>query len=248
VPLPRRPRSETPLVQLLPNLMTLAALVAGLTAMRLALLGRIEHAVMLILLAVVLDGLDGRLARALNSESELGAELDSLADFLNFGVAPAFVLFLSSFDPASGFGWIAMLSYSLCCVLRLAKFNIDARAEPDPTVPKPGGFSGVPSPAGAMLVMAPIYLAQVSPAAALPPFAVALLTVGVGAMMIVPLPTPSLKRIRVPRGAIRPLLLATTLIAAAVAVWPWETLLVLSVAYVARVLAGWAIHLRRERM
>jgi len=243
---PRRPRANLPLVQLLPNLMTLAALVAGLTAMRFALTDRIEWAVALILLAVVLDGLDGHLARALHSESELGAELDSLADFMNFGVAPAFVLYLGYFDPASGFGWIAMLSYSLCSVLRLAKFNIDARAVPDPAAPRSGGFSGVPSPAAALLVMAPIYLVEVFPSAALPSFFVAVLTVAVGAMMIVPLPTPSLKRVSVPRGAIRPLLLAATLVAAAVAVWPWETLLMLSVVYLARVLVGWVIHLRRK--
>lgn len=244
---PRRPRAEMPLVQLLPNLMTLAALVAGLTAMRLALLGRTEAAVALILLAVILDGLDGLVARALRSESALGAELDSLADFLNFGVAPAFVLYLDYFDPASGFGWIAMLSYSLCCVLRLARFNIDARTEPDPDTPKKGGFSGVPSPAAALLVMAPIYLDQAFPAAGLPTFVVAALTVMVGAMMIAPLPTPSLKRVSVPRGAITPLLLAATLIAAAVAIWTWETLLLLAVAYMVRVLIGWAIYLRRKR-
>ncbi len=243
---PRRPRANLPLVQLLPNLMTLAALVAGLTSMRMALIGHIEWAVALILLAVVLDGLDGHLARALNSESELGAELDSLADFMNFGVAPAFVLYLACFDPASGFGWIAMLSYSLCSVLRLAKFNIDARTTPDATAPRTGGFTGVPSPAAALLVLVPIYLLEVFPTAALPSFLVALLTVIVGAMMIVPLPTPSLKRVSVPRGVVRPLLLAATLVAAAVAVWPWETLLTLSAAYLARVLGGWAIHLRRR--
>ena len=247
MPIPRRPRADLPLVQLLPNLMTLAALVAGLTAMRLALMGRTEFAVALILLAVVLDGLDGVVARALRSESAIGAELDSLADFVNFGVAPAFVLYLACFDPASGSGWIAMLSYSLCCVLRLAKFNIDARAAPHPALPAKGGFSGVPSPAAALLVMAPIYLMQAQPAAALPPFAVAALTVEVGALMILPLPTPSLKRVSVPRGAITPLLLAATLVAAAVAIWTWETLLLLAVGYLARVLVGWAIHLRRKR-
>ena len=244
---PRRPRADLPLVQLLPNLMTLAALVAGLTAMRMALMDRTEAAVALIMLAVVLDGLDGLVARALRSESALGAELDSLADFLNFGVAPAFVLFLDSFSPASGFGWIAMLSYSLCCVLRLARFNIDARADPDPAAPKKSGFSGVPSPAAALLVMVPIYWAQAYPTAVLPPALVGALAVMVGAMMIAPLPTPSLKRVAVPRGAITPLLLATTLIAAAVAIWTWETLLLISGAYLVRVLVGWAIHLRRRR-
>ena len=243
MPLPPRPGADLPLVQLLPNLMTLTALVAGLSAMREALLGRIELAVTLIVLAALLDGLDGRVARALRSESAFGAELDSLADFLNFGVAPAFVLFLAVLDPGSGIGWIAMLSYSLCCVLRLARFNLDARADP-PSPPKEG-FVGVPSPAGAMLLMAPIYLVQALDVA-LPPWLVAAYAVLVGGMMILPLPTPSLKQVRLPPRAIRPLLLALALLGAAVAIWPWTMLLALSALYLARVLTGWAIHLRRE--
>jgi CDP-diacylglycerol---serine O-phosphatidyltransferase len=235
-----------PLMQLLPNLMTLTALVAGLSAMRMAMLGRIEAAVGLIVLAALLDGLDGRVARALRSESALGAELDSLADYLNFGVAPAFVLFLSVLDPASGMGWIAMLFYSLCCVLRLARFNLDARAEPDPAAPPKSGFSGVPSPAAGLLVLAPIYLEQAF-TIQVPPVLVVAHAVFVGVMMILPLPTPSLKRVSVPRGMIMPLLLGVALLAAIVATWPWETLLALSAAYLARVLGGWAIHLNRER-
>ena len=244
---PRRPMSGLPLVQLLPNLMTLAALVAGLSAMRMVLLGRVEVAVGLILLAALLDGLDGRIARALNSESALGAELDSFADFLNFGVAPAFVLFLASFDPASGPGWLAMLAYSLCCVLRLARFNIGQRAEPDPDAPPKDGFSGVPSPAGAILVMAPVYLSQAMDMA-LPAWLVAVHAVTVGVMMILPLPTPSFKRLSVPPGAVRVLLLGLSLVGVAVVIWPWVSLLVVSMAYLVRVLAGWVIYLRRERV
>ena len=245
--MPRGPGSRLQMVQLLPNLMTLAALVAGLSSMRMVLLGRVEMAVGLILLAALLDGLDGRVARALKSESALGAELDSFADFLNFGVAPAFVLFLASFDPASGAGWMAMVAYSLCCVLRLARFNIGQRAEADPDAAPKDGFSGVPSPAGALLVMAPVYLSQALDMS-LPSWLVAVHAVAVGVMMILPLPTPSFKRLPVPPGAVRLLLLGLTLVGVGVVIWPWATLLAVSLAYLVRVLAGWAVHLRREGM
>ena len=111
-------RARLPLIQLLPNAMTLAALCAGLTAIRFAVEGRLDAAVGLILLAAILDGLDGRLARRLGSESKMGAELDSLCDFLDFGVAPAMVVHLWAFGGAGGIGWIAVLIYTVACALR----------------------------------------------------------------------------------------------------------------------------------
>ena len=148
---PRSQKTELPLFQLVPNLITLAAICAGLTAIRFAFQGSIEYAVALIVLAAVLDGIDGRLARALKSESELGAELDSLADFLNFGVAPALTLYAWTLSEPRGAGWIAVLVYAICCVMRLARFNV-SRSE---TTGDSAYFEGFPSPAGAMLVMLP---------------------------------------------------------------------------------------------
>src|SRR5690606_6388139 len=157
---PRQPRGEMPLVQLLPNLVTLAAIGAGLTAMRLAVDGRFNSAVALILLAAIFDAMDGRLARALNSESAIGAELDSMADFLNFGAAPAFILHLWAQEHAGGPAWIAAIVYTICCVLRLARFNIGARAE---TGGDPRFFVGVPAPAGALLALMPLYVSRAFP-------------------------------------------------------------------------------------
>ena len=113
-----------PLRLLIPNLITLLALCLGLTAIRFAFEGSIEWAVTAIAAAAVLDGLDGRIARALKGTSRFGAELDSLADFVDFGVAPAFVLYLSGLDELKGFGWLAALVFAIACALRLARFNV----------------------------------------------------------------------------------------------------------------------------
>src|SRR5918998_4709084 len=121
------PRPRLSVAQLLPNALTLAALCAGLTAIRFAFQGAFDVAAGLILLAAVLDGLDGRLARRLRSESAMGAELDSLCDFVDFGVAPALVVHLWATGGEGGLGWIAALVYAVACALRLARFNIGSR-------------------------------------------------------------------------------------------------------------------------
>lgn len=228
-------RPTLPLVTLLPHLMTLSALCCGLTAIRYAMLDQIGMAVGLILLAALLDGLDGRLARALNSESALGAELDSLADFLSFGVAPAFVLFVAVFGLDDTPGWIAVVVYALCCMLRLARFNIETKS----AEAAPKGFAGVPSPAGALLVLAPVYLALAVPELALPSPAVAAYAVLTGALMVSPWPTPSAKTIAVPRRLVRPLMAAFLALGLVLLNWPWPTMLALAAAYLCVVLFGW---------
>ncbi len=165
------------LFRLLPNLISILALCSGLTAIRFAIAGNISVAVFLIALAAALDGLDGRLARMLKSESAIGAELDSLCDFVNFGVVPGLVLYLWGLGSEIRIGWIAVLIYAVCCMLRLARFNVGSRkADPaEKTV-----FIGVPSPAGAMLALLPIYVGKVA-AIQLPALAVAAWMVAVGA-------------------------------------------------------------------
>ena len=155
---PRRttPRRVMNLWQLLPNFVTVGALCAGLTAVRFATEGRFGMAVGLIIAAAIMDGLDGRIARLLKSESEIGAELDSLCDFVNFGVAPALVLYLWALQDMRAEGWIACLIYAVACLLRLARFNIGNR-QPDNDS---NSFQGVPSPAGALLVLLPIFLSN----------------------------------------------------------------------------------------
>lgn len=150
-------RRGVPLRLLLPNMVTLAGLCVGLTSIRMAIEGRFDHALLAIAGAAVLDGLDGRMARLLKASSRFGAELDSLSDFVCFGVAPAIVLYLWGFSEARSLGWIVVLVFALAAALRLARFNValDDRAKP---VWEAAFFVGVPVPAGALLLLLPLYL------------------------------------------------------------------------------------------
>lgn len=146
-----------PLRILLPNLVTLFALCIGITAIRYAIEGRFEAAVIAIVAAAVLDGLDGRIARALKGTTRFGAELDSLADFIDFGVAPALVLYLWSLHEIKNFGWFAALVFAIACALRLARFNVALEDEDKPAWAG-NFFTGMPAPAGALVVLLPLYL------------------------------------------------------------------------------------------
>ena len=145
-----------PLRLLIPNLITLFALGLGLTAIRLAMEGSIDWAVSAVAGAAVLDGLDGRIARALKGTSRFGAELDSLADFVDFGVAPALVLYVANLHAAKNFGWVAALLFAMACALRLARFNV--MIDEDQPAWRKNFFVGMPAPAGAIVGLLPIYL------------------------------------------------------------------------------------------
>jgi CDP-diacylglycerol--serine O-phosphatidyltransferase len=246
--MPRKPADaprEFLLLKLLPNLVSILALCAGLTAIRYAIAENFTMAVLLIGVAAALDGLDGRLARMLKSESEIGAELDSLCDFVNFGVTPALVLYLWGLRPDVSLGWIAVLVYVVCCMLRLARFNVGSRAVGE--VAEKTSFIGVPSPAGALLVLSPLYLAFATDhAVQLPPVLVAAWMVAVGALMISRVRTPSLKRITVAPDLARYLLVGAVALVAAVLTYPWVTLLILCLGYVAGVILLFLKGLRRR--
>jgi CDP-diacylglycerol--serine O-phosphatidyltransferase len=141
----------------LPNIVTLLALCAGVTAIRLGIEGRFELAIGAVIIAVVLDAVDGRLARFLKGTTKFGAELDSLADFVNFGVVPAVLIYFWSLQALRNLGWIVALGLAICCALRLARFNV-AIEDPDKPAWMSGYFTGVPAPAGAGLALAPFYL------------------------------------------------------------------------------------------
>lgn len=235
--MPRRPRSELPLVQLIPNFLTVAALCAGLSAIRFSISGEFALAAALILLAAVLDGLDGRLARLLKSESEIGAELDSFGDFVNFGVAPGFTLYLWALQDMNRFGWIATLIYIVCCLMRLVRFNLGNRA---PEAAVPGNFIGVPSPAGAMLALLPLFLALMVPEMAKPPaIAVAAWMVGVGTLMIGRFSTPSFKTATIYTEYLSFWVLGFVVLVAAMTTYPWVALVGLDLAYIGVLLIGW---------
>ncbi len=249
-----RDPSEAPrqllLLKLLPNLVSILALCAGLTALRFAIGGNFAMAVFLIGTAAALDGLDGRLARMLKSESEIGAELDSLCDFVNFGVTPALVLYMWSLKLETNLGWIAVLVYAVCCMLRLARFNVGSRAVGEAA--EKTTFIGVPSPAGAMLALVPIYLVfavqhSFGGAFVLHPVAVALWMVGIGVLMISRVRTPSLKRITIAADNARYALVGSVMVVAALLTYPWVTLLILSLVYLGAILALFLRALRPPR-
>lgn len=154
-----RPRRERgiPLRAVVPNTVTALALCSGLTAIRFAILENWEAAVLMVLAAAVLDGIDGRIARLVRAESRFGAELDSLSDAISFGVAPALILYLWSLEALGRFGWLVAMIYALFCALRLARFNAQIDREHQPH--KSAGFlTGVPAPAAAALALSPLYL------------------------------------------------------------------------------------------
>lgn len=239
----RPPRKKLHILQLLPNLVSILGLCSGLTAIRFAVDGRYATAIALIGLAAALDALDGRLARILKSESAIGAELDSLGDFVNFGVTPALVLYFWGLNGEASLGWIAALIYAICCMLRLARFNVGNKAASGEVPAERTTFIGVPSPAGAMLVLAPMYLSFTYGGLQIPGVAVAMWMVAMGALMISRIRTPSLKRVTVYAEYAKYILVGGAAVVAALLTYPWVTLLGLAVAYLVAILFLW----RRER-
>lgn len=238
-----RPPREFSLIQLFPNLLTITALCAGLTAIRFGIHGRYEPAVLLILAAAVLDGVDGRLARALGSDSRMGAELDSLADFLNFGVTPPLVLYFWALQDMRSIGWVAVLVYAVCCVLRLARFNVASKAEV--AMVDKAYFVGFPAPAGAILALLPMFVSfSIHDRPILPDAVISLHLVIVGLLMISRIPTWSFKTTRISRENVKFFLVGFAVAIAAVLTFAWVTLVVLCLAYLATVI--WALVSRRK--
>lgn len=229
----RRPRlRELPINRMIPNILTVLALCAGLTAIHFALLERWEATVIAIVVAGVLDGLDGRIARILGQTSKFGAELDSLSDFISFGVAPALVLYFWSLHDIGGMGWAVVVLFSVCCALRLARFNTALEAPDRP--PWSGRFfQGVPAPAGAGLAIMPMLmsLALGTDTVFRSPALTAVVLIGVAALMVSQLPTFSLKSERIPRHFVLPILLAVGGAAGFMVTMPWGTLTAIGFLY-----------------
>ena len=229
--MPTAPK-KFPVVHLLPNLITIIAICAGLTAIRFGLEGNYERAVKLILLAAVLDGIDGTLARMLKSESKVGAELDSLADFLNFGVAPPLVLYFWTLNEAKGLGWMAALVFTVSCVLRLARFNVSNKSDEEKQ--SSGYFIGIPAPAGALLVMMPMFLTfAVADAPFIPPQIISLYMVLISFGLISRIPTWSFKALQIAREHIKFLIIGLVVLGAAVMNYTWSSLFGIGLAYIA---------------
>jgi CDP-diacylglycerol--serine O-phosphatidyltransferase len=243
----RRRFRPIPVRMLVPNVITLLAICAGLTAIRLSTEGRVELAVGAIVFAAVLDGLDGRVARMIKGQSKFGAELDSLADFVNFGVAPGLILYFWQLHDLSNGGWIASMVFAISGGLRLARFNASMD---DPNKPPFAAnfFTGVPAPAGAITVLLPIYLAFVgipTPPASL----TALYTLAIAFLMISRLPVFSGKtvRMRVPPEMVLPVFVSVVFFIALLISYPWYILSVGSVLFLLSLPAGWKSYRDHER-
>jgi CDP-diacylglycerol--serine O-phosphatidyltransferase len=229
---------KIPVRMIAPNLFTLLSLCAGVTAIRMAFESRFELAMILVVLAALLDGIDGRLARALKAQSRFGAELDSLADFVAFGVAPALIVFTWAFSGVSGalrgFGWIALLVFACGMGLRLARFN----AMIDVEKPKwqSNYFTGMPAPAGALVVLLPMYLdgLQLFEVRAYP-FLIALYTLAMAALLVSTLPTFSGKLLgeRIGREWVLPILIGIAAFIGFLVTYPFATMSAVVVGYLA---------------
>ncbi len=229
---------QVPVRYLLPNLITLLALCSGVTAIRLGIEGRFELAVGAVIVSIVLDAVDGRLARFLKGTSRFGAELDSLADFVNFGVAPAILIYLWSLNDLKTKGWVVALILAMCCALRLARFNV-ALDDADKPAWAGGFFSGAPAPAGAGLALAPMYLGFLGYIDNGHAYAllVAPYTVLVAILMVSRVPTFSGKTMgaRVRRDLVLPILGCGALAFVCLISFPWETLSLVALAYLAMI-------------
>jgi CDP-diacylglycerol--serine O-phosphatidyltransferase len=222
---------------LVPNFFTLLSLCAGLTAIRMAIELRYELAIALVVIAALLDGVDGRLARALKAQSRFGAELDSLADFVNFGVAPAVILFIWGLGGLPrGFGWIVALVFALATGLRLARFNTMLEVE------KPKWqsdyFTGMPAPAGAIAVLLPLYLDGLGLFDVRSwPWLIALYTAAIAAMLVSTIPTFSGKLLgeRIAREFVLPIFVSVAALVALLVTYPYGTLTLVTLLYLATI-------------
>lgn len=227
---------QVPVRYLLPNLITLLALCSGVTAIRLGIEGRYELAVGAVIISIVLDAIDGRLARFLKGTSRFGAELDSLADFVNFGVAPAILIYLWSLNDLRTKGWVVALILAVCCALRLARFNV-ALDDTEKPAWAASFFSGAPAPAGAGLALLPMYLGFLgfidnghAYSVLIAPYILA-----VALLMVSRVPTYSGKttRPRIRRDLVLPILGAGALVIVCLIAFPWESLTLMALVYLA---------------
>ena len=248
---PRRRRfRRIPVRILAPNLITLLALCAGLTAIRLAFEGRFELALGAIVFAAILDGIDGRLARLLKGTSRFGAELDSLADFVNFGVAPGLILYFWGLHDLKSAGWIAAMVFAICGGLRLARFNV-MLDDPDRPPWAANFFVGMPAPAGAITVMLPIYASFLGLERSNVLIGATLIyTVFIASLMVSRLPVFSGKRFgtRVSSELVGPLVVVVVLFIALLIAYPWAILTAGTLAYLAALPFGFLSYRGYQRL
>jgi CDP-diacylglycerol---serine O-phosphatidyltransferase len=245
----RRRFRRIPVRTLAPNLITLLALCAGLTGIRMAFENRYGLALAAIVFAAFLDGIDGRLARLLKGTSRFGAELDSLSDFVNFGVAPALILYFWGLHDLKSAGWIAAMAFAICAGLRLARFNVMID-DPERPARASNFFVGVPAPAGAIIVLLPIYAAFLGlPRSPFLTWVTLAYTLLIASLMVSRLPVFSGKRVgtRVPPEMVGPVVIVLVLFVALLIAYPWAILASGTLAYLVSLPFGWLSYQAYER-
>ncbi|HEX2217080.1 MAG TPA: CDP-diacylglycerol--serine O-phosphatidyltransferase [Xanthobacteraceae bacterium] len=238
-----------PVRVLVPNVITLLALCAGLTGIRMAVEGRLELALAAIVFAAALDAIDGRIARMIKGTSRFGAELDSLADFVNFGVAPALILYFWGLHELKTVGWIAAMVFAICAGLRLARFNV-AIEDPNKPAFAANFFTGMPAPAGAITVLLPIYLHFLDvPRLSLTMPLTLVYTLAMAFLMVSRVPVFSGKKAgtRVPREMVLPVIVLFVLFVALLIGYPWAVLTVGTALYLATLPFGIVAYRRMEQ-
>jgi CDP-diacylglycerol---serine O-phosphatidyltransferase len=241
-------RGQVPVRVLIPNIFTLVGLCAGLTAIRMGIEHRWDLAIAALVFAAFLDGIDGHVARLLKASSRFGAELDSLADFVNFGVAPAIIMFNWALEDLRSLGWIAVLVFAVCSALRLARFNV-ALERTDLPAWKSNYFVGVPAPAGALILLLPIYAQDLGlHLPSLTPL-VLFYTLGVALLMVSNVPTFSIKLIgqKIAREHVLPVFVLAALFIALLLTFPSLTLAAGSLIYLALIPISAYRYLAEER-
>ena len=247
--LPKRRFRRIPVRTLVPNIITLLALCAGLTAIRMAFENRYVLALAAIVFAAFLDGIDGRLARFLKGTSRFGAELDSLADFVNFGVAPALILYFWGLHALKSAGWIAAMVFAIWAALRLARFNVMVD-DPDKPAWTSNFFVGIPAPAGAITVLLPIYVALLGlPRSEWLSWLTLVYTLAIASLMVSRLPVFSGKRVgtRVPPEMVGPAVVVAVLFIALLIAYPWIILTAGTLAYLGALPFGYVSYRGYER-
>lgn len=237
--LKRRPNKPLNFTSMLPNMTTILALCTGLSSVRFALMSQWELAIIAVFASAILDTMDGRLARYLGSTSRFGAELDSLSDFISFGVSPTLIIYLKTLHLWHGLGWIIGLYFSVCMALRLARFNT-VSIEGDTAAWPETYFMGIPAPPGAILVLTPLMIDIALGDASISsyvnsPYVITVMVLLVGTACLSKIPTFSHKTVKIPPKYVPYVLISVALLGGALFVKPWITLSVISVSYLATI-------------
>jgi CDP-diacylglycerol--serine O-phosphatidyltransferase len=240
---------EIPVRLVVPNMITVLAVCAGLSGVRLAFEGRFELAVAMLLVAAFLDFIDGRAARLLKASTKFGAQMDSLADVINFGVAPALVIYAYLLERVGSIGWIAALLYAIACALRLARFNVMLE-DPDKPAWEADYFVGVPAPSGAVLLLLPVYLGFVGlPLSLAAAYLSSAYAIGIALLLVSRIRVYSGKgpRKRMRRDAVLPAILLVVLYVLLIFNYTWYTLAISSLLYLLMIPLSMTAYKRRKR-